>query len=71
MVARVALTSSSSAVNASSAGMSDLEFQGQSVGIATSHIVGLRPQAGELGVGSKLSHADEKRERSDTSTKEM
>ena len=66
MVARVALASPDTVVHANSGGMSDLEFQAQSVGLGTSHIFGAHPRAGELDSGSKLSGADEKRERSET-----
>ena len=71
MVARVALASPDTVVHANSGGMSDLEFQAQSVGLGTSHIFGAHPRAGELDSGSKSCEADEKKGRSDILTKEI
>ncbi len=70
MVARVALASPDTVVHANSGGMSDLEFQAQSVGLGTS-IFAPHPQAGDLDSGSKSSEADEKRGRNETLTKEI
>lgn len=70
MVARVAIASSDTVVHANSGGLSDLEFQAQSMGLATSHIFGSRPQGSESSM-ERSSEADEKRGENETLTKEI
>ncbi|KJA18999.1 hypothetical protein HYPSUDRAFT_1096887 [Hypholoma sublateritium FD-334 SS-4] len=71
MVARVALASSGTVVHANSGAMTDLEFHAQSLGLATSHILGTRPQAGDSGTESRSSQTDEKKGGTEMLTKEI